>query len=138
MGKPPDSVAIWYQALTLAGGPLTAEIGNRAWSPIAPTNWRNQDPSVIYTFLEPNLGVSLEVEQGQLAIKCYGGSNQFADANRVMRAAQEQLHDQYLDLDAGGLANVWETSNATGQRDPDTGWPFAITIMSYRAIAKGE
>ncbi len=135
---PPDTPQILYEALTLTGGALTAQIGKRAWSPIAPSSWQNEDPAVVYTFLAPALNVSTLTETGQVAIRCYGGSSQYNDANTIMRLLGQQLHDQQFDLDSGGLVYVWQASNNTGLRDPDTGWPYALATMVYKAVAKQE
>ena len=132
---PPDTPQILYEALTLEGGPLTALIGSRAWCPIAPSDWQNTEPAVVYTFLTPAAEPGMERESGQVNVRCYGGTSQYGDANDLVRLLLQQLHDKRFDLPTGGL-DCWESSKGWGLRDPDTGWPYAMTTLQYTAIAK--
>lgn len=134
---PPDTPRILYEALTLAGGALTAQIGIRAWSPIAPSNWRNTEPAVVYTFLTPSAEPGLERESGQVNIRCYGGTSQYGDANNLVRLLLRQLHDRRYELTTGGI-QCWEASKGWNLRDPDTGWPYAMATLQYTAYAKEE
>lgn len=134
---PPDSPQILYEALTLTGGALTAQIGTRAWSPIAPSSWQNEDPAVVYTFLAPAAEPGLERESGQVNIRCYGGTSQYGDANNLVRLLLRQLHDRRYELTAGGI-QCWESSKGWNLRDPDTGWPYASCTLQYTAYAKED
>ncbi len=138
MAGPPDSVQILYEVFTLDGGVLAAEIGTRAWCPIAPSDWRNEEPAIVYSFLAPVLDVSRRSERGEVSVRCYGGSTQFTDANRLMRLLGKQVHDQSFDVAAGGIAWIWQASSNPSLRDPDTGWPYAQSTWIYQAVARPD
>jgi hypothetical protein len=69
----------------------------------------------------------------QIAVKCYGGSTDDADAWAVHDRVYGVLHNQIGDTLYGGVL-FCELATVSKYNDPDTGWPVVLAV--YQAELK--
>ena len=73
------------------------------------------------------------VNEHQIAIKCYGGTNEDNDAWAVHERIYGVLHNAIGDTDAGGIA-FCELNTVSKYYEPDTDWPVVVAIYQVQTV----
>lgn len=73
------------------------------------------------------------VNQHSIAVKCFGGTSEDADAWTVHERVYEAIHNA-VDFTSGGNLVFSEFETVSKYYEPDTGWPVVLAIYQVETI----
>jgi hypothetical protein len=77
--------------------------------------------------------VEVEEHAVRYQIKCYGGTQNFDEAEAVYRALYDRLHGEEDEETASGtIMDAQQEGVGQPIQDPDSGWPFILTFWQVR------
>lgn len=130
-----DTAQIIYDHLSEIGSDLYNECGTRIWTPVAPSDWDNVDPCVIFNESSSGAHYSGATIRSLFNFKCYGGSSQYGNEATVFRYLFDRLHGTTRTLPSGGIISAQMVSANQLPPEPDTQFhsyqcTFAITFAN--------
>lgn len=130
-----DTAQIIYDYLSASGTNLYDQCGTRIWTPVAPNDWANADPCVIFNESSSGAHYSGATIRSLFNFKCYGGSSQYGNEATVFRYLYDRLHATTKTVASGTIVSAQLVSANQLPPEPDTQFhsyqsSFAITFAS--------
>ncbi len=129
MNSGPNIVVAWCQ---VSGTSLYNLCGLRIARDKTPRGYTNTAACVVVAGSSQTSEIAAPVQTDTYTFKCYGGSDDPADAETVYMALFDRLHDQTGTVSGQGGIVTSELVAATLSIDPDEGWPVHIARFQIR------
>lgn len=98
-----DAPAIVHEFLTRAGTALSLKVGDRVWTPVAPSNWDNETTAIVYQQTGSNSIYSGATYTATFTFKCFGGDGNYGPEHTVFQALYDRLHSASENAISGGI-----------------------------------
>ena len=130
-----DTAQIIYDYLTEIGTDLYEQCATRVWTPVAPNDWANAVPCIIFNEQSSGAHYSGATVRSLFNFKCYGGSSQYGNEASVFRYLFDRLHGATATVASGGIISSQLVSANQMAPEPDTQFhsyqcSFAITFAN--------
>lgn len=114
-----DRVKVVYEFLT-ATSDLSAIIGDRVYSPVAPRSWTGDTKAIIYHQEGADAHITAATNTGTFVFKCYGGTKNPADSNEVFRELFDRLQMASESTTSGRIVQARLLTDSKLEPEPDT------------------
>lgn len=126
-----DRIAIIYDALT-ASSPLSSEVGNRVWNPIAPASgFDGTESAIIFHQSDAFAHATASTNTATFAFKCYGSDNTYTKAREVFRLLYDRLQGLTETVNSGSIIFARLENDFQLEPEPETNYKAHMAQFSF-------